>query len=112
MKANEFRILGSEVDEKESYIDVIVDGIGDDGSIYFSEVKEERSWKFSSERVSGLIEDNLLLESFEITKNKLWERLDKLTKDRLEGQVTKNFAVQSVEDAQRSLFKAAFEESR
>lgn len=112
MKANEFRILGAEVDEKESYIDVIVDGIGDDGSIYLSEVKGERSWQFSSERVSGLIEDNLLLESSEISDHKLWKRLDALTKDRVDGRVTENFAVQAVEEAQRSLFKAAFEETR
>jgi hypothetical protein len=111
MKANEFRIFGPEVNQKESYLDVVVDGIGDDGSIYFAEVNGERDWQLSSERVSELIGDNLLLESSEISQHKLWQRLDKLTKDRLEGRLSDNFAIGSVEDAQRSLFNAVFEET-
>lgn len=112
MKANEFRILGDEVNEDESYLDVVVDGIGDDGSIYFADVNSGREWKISSERVSELISDDLLLEASEVSQHKLWGRLDKLTKDLVEGRVTDNFAVSAVKDAQRSLFRAAFEETR
>lgn len=112
MKATEFRILGPELGEPDSYIDAVVDGIDGDGTIYFAEVNGKRKWSLSSERISTLMESNFMLESSNVVKHKLWERLDKLTADLKKGRVTSNFAVDSVADAQRALFQAAFEETR
>jgi hypothetical protein len=111
MKGNEFRIFGPEFDATEGYLDISVEGIDEDGTIYFVDEKSNREFELSTERIQDLMEENLMLNSEEVSKHKLWERVRKIGKDRNE-RISDNFADQHAQEAQRALFLAAYEETR
>lgn len=112
MKSNEFRILGSELGETDGFVDVIVDGIDSDGTIYFLATDGSgREWSLTNERLTELMEDDFMLDSADVDAHKLWDRLGVLGEDR-EKNVTNNFADDHVTEAQRQMFRAAFEETR
>lgn len=112
MKSNQFRVLGSELGETDGYLNVVVDGIDSSGTIYFVDADgTTREWSLSSEKISELMDENLMLNSGDVVKHALWDRVAALGVD-IEQNVTNNFAKDQTKKAQKELFLAAFEETR
>jgi hypothetical protein len=111
MKANEFRILGQELGEKDSFIDVEVSGIDTDGTIYFSDVDSSREWPLENSEVRRLLGQNLMIESSMVSENKLWKLAITVDQKGI-GNASDEFAVENVVDAQKSIFLAAYFENR
>lgn len=112
MKSNEFRILGSELGETDGFVDVTVDGIDADGTIYFLATDGSgREWSLTNEKLTNLMNQDVMLNSSDVTAHKLWDRVDTLGTDESKN-VTNAFAKEKVVEAQRKLFVAAYEETR
>jgi len=111
MKSKEFRILGSELGETDSFIDVTVDGIDEEGTLYFADVDSNRSWELTNREVTNLMNNNVMIGSDKVVTHKLWELATVIGTDR-ETVVTDDFAHENIEEAQRSAFLAAYFETR
>ena len=110
-KENQFRVFGGELREKDGYVDVTVSGIDGEGSVYFSEDNGGREWSLSSEKVSELIDDDLMLPRSAVVTHGLWNRLGDITGER-KANVSDPFSDELLGEAQKALFRAAFEETR
>lgn len=111
MKSNEFRILGAELGETDSFIDVTVSGIDADQTIYFEDVDSDREWSLNNREISRLLNQNLMVESALVSQNSLWKLAETVDKKGI-GNASDQFAVEHIEDAQKSVFQAAYFENR
>lgn len=111
MKSNEFRILGAELGETDSFIDVTVSGIDADQTIYFKDVDSDREWSLDNREISRLLNQNLMIESANVSQNKLWQ-LAGVVEQKGIGNASDQFAVENIEKAQRAVFEAAYFENR
>lgn len=111
MKSNEFRILGQELGETDSFVDVTVNGIDGEGKLYFADTKTDREWELTNQEISRLMNQNLMVEAARVSQNSLWKLATTVDKKGI-GNASDQFAVENIEDAQRSIFKAAYFENR
>lgn len=113
MKESEFRILGSKLGEPDTFIDVSVDGIDNDGTVYFAEVgdKAKREWDLKISEIKRLTNQNVMVGASGVEAHPLWDRAEQLTKDQDKNAKTE-YGIESLEEAQRNLFLAAWYETR
>lgn len=111
MKANEFRVLGEELGETDSFVDVTINGIDEDGALYFSDTDSDREWSFTHRETRNLMGQNLMVESEKVQQHKLWD-LAKTIEEKGIRNASDEFAVENVREAQRSIFLAAYFETR
>jgi hypothetical protein len=111
MQSNEFRILGSELGETDSYVDVTISGIDEDGKIYFSENGGGRSWSVENGEARRLMNQNVMIPSSTVGAHALWGCVDDIGGER-KHTITDDFADENAEEAQRALFLAAYFETR
>jgi hypothetical protein len=111
MKANEFRILGPELGETDSFIDVTVNGIDGEGTVYFSENGGGREWQLSNKEIRRLSNQNFMIEIENVEAHGLWDKADGVGGER-KHNVTDDFADENTQEAQKSLFLAAYFETR
>lgn len=111
-KQSGFRVFGGALDRGESYVDLTVDGVDGDGTIYLI-ASDGETWEFDAERLGSLYDDLLLVGQSDIPlpKHQIWKDLDTLTKTRADTNIN-NFVDDRLERAQKNLFRAILEAGR
>lgn len=111
MKENGFRVLGSELGEPDTFIDVSVEGIDGDGTVYFGEPDGKREWDLSASDVRRLTNNNFMVGSSEVEAHPLWDRAKAVGEDQKKNAKT-DYGIENLQKAQKNLFLAAWFETR
>lgn len=109
-----FRVLGEELDREESYLDLTVDGVDEDGRIYLAESGTDGEvWSFDADELEGLVDDLLAIGDSQIPfpDHDIWTDLDNVGQTRASVDIN-NWVDDNLRLAQEHLFRAILEAGR
>lgn len=111
MKTNEFYTVGPVLGVTDGYVKVTVDGIGDDGTVYFVD-PDGNEYNFTVDEVDNLRNQNKMIgvDSVADVPSDLAAVLDTLGTAR--DNTTNPWSDQRLSEAQVNVFKAVVEENR
>lgn len=109
-----FRVFGDVLDREESYLDVSVSGVDEDGDIYLAEGGQGgETWEFDAEEIADLHDDLLAVGQSKIPfpEHGIWTDLDNIGDTRKEVDINQ-WVDNHLLESQRHLFKAILEAGR
>ena len=114
-KESGFRVFGEILGREESYLDVVVDGVDEDGRIYLTEENAANGevWTFTADRLEELHDELLMVGASQIPfpTHQIWTDLDNVGQTRASVDIN-NFVDTHLRKSQEHLFKAILEAGR
>ena len=113
-KQTGFRVLGEVLGREDSFLDVEVGGVDENGHIYLQESQPNgEEWRLTAEEIAELADELLLvgLDNIPFPSHEIWNTLDTIGQNRKVVDFN-NFVDNHIRDAQESLFKAIIEAGR
>lgn len=111
-KEDKFRVFGPITGSKDSYIDVEVTGINEDGDVYFTEITQDtpREWAISSDQVKDLLDSDRLVPEAKVNpSHPLWNLLTVVEASRRNDAATDR-GDNLMEDAQDAVWRTVLAE--